>query len=178
MVPSSSLFNKYNKLLTSASSAASTQSTSSKKQNKILEAQKRSGLYDDTKLFADPLDAPKEEKRVTLGKGWFDLEPLKVDDKLKQDLEVIRMRNYLDPKRFYKNPDKMDRIVHVGTIIEGPTEYKTARLSKKERKTSIVQEILGDSGLKSYNKRTFLAIQEEKGKKLKMYKSSKKKRKF
>ena len=74
MVPSSSLFNKYNKLLTSASSAANTQSASSKKQNKILEAQKRSGLYDDTKLFADPLDAPKEEKRVTLGKGWFDLE--------------------------------------------------------------------------------------------------------
>ncbi|RYH09678.1 hypothetical protein EON65_40015 [archaeon] len=80
--------------------------------------------------------------------------------------------------RFYKNPDKMDRIVHVGTVIEGATEYKASRLSKKERKTSIVQEVLGDSALKSYNKRTFLAIQEEKSKKMKMYKTHKKKRKF
>ncbi|RYH09677.1 hypothetical protein EON65_40005 [archaeon] len=74
MVPSSSLFNKYNKLLTGSTSTSSSQAASSRKQNKVLEAQKSSGLYDDTKLFADPLNRPKEERRVTLGKEWFDLE--------------------------------------------------------------------------------------------------------
>jgi len=26
-----------------------------------------------------------------------------MDDKLKRDIKVIQMRNYMDPKRFYKN---------------------------------------------------------------------------
>jgi hypothetical protein len=64
-------------------------------------------------------------------------------------------------------------VVHIGTVVEGPTEYKSARLSRKERKETILEEVLADSGLKSYNKKTFLSIQAEKGKKRKAYKSKK-----
>ena len=124
---------------------------------------------------------------------------MKIDEKVQQDLDLIRMRNYLDPKRyffsislskcilcvtcslvcrFYKNPDKMTNVLHIGTVVEGAAEYKTSRLSRRERKQTILEEVLADSGLKSYNKKTFLAIQEEKSKKQKMFKSKKKKTKY
>lgn len=56
------------------------------------------------------------------------------------------MRDVLDPKRFYKKESKKSQQVpeysQVGTIIEGPTEYFTGRLSNKDRKRTLVEEIL------------------------------------
>lgn len=101
------------------------------------------------------------------------LQPVKMDEKLKQDVELIRMRNYLDPKRFYKNPDKVGAVLGVGTVVEGSAEYKSARLSRKERKQSIMEEVLADKQLKSYNKRTFLSIQEQRSKKRRAHKHKK-----
>lgn len=79
--------------------------------------------------------------------------------------------------RFYKNPDKMVKILHTGTVIEGPHEYKSARLTNRERKQTIVEEILGDKKIKDYSRRKFMEIQSEKGNKRKAYKSSKKSKK-
>ena len=55
------------------------------------------------------------------------------------------MRDVLDPKRFYKKENSKPQIPEfsqVGTIIEGPTEYFSGRLSNKERKRTLVEEIL------------------------------------
>lgn len=76
-------------------------------------------------------------------------------------------------RRFYKNPDKMGKVLHVGTVIEGPSEYFSSRLSRKERKQTIVEEILGDKTLKDYSKRKYSEIQIEKSSKKKMFKSKK-----
>ena len=47
------------------------------------------------------------------------------------------MRNVLDRKRFYKSSDykkgQLPDRVQVGTVIEGPTEYYSGRLTRKER---------------------------------------------
>jgi len=75
------------------------------------------------------------------------------------------MRNYLDPKRFYKNPDKLGTILHVGTVIEGSAEYKSNRLTRKERKQSIVEELMSDSAIKSYTKNKYESIQQNNSKK-------------
>lgn len=80
------------------------------------------------------------------------------------------------PRRFYKNPDKMGKVLHVGTVIEGPSEYFSSRLSRKERKQTIVEEILGDRTLKDYSKRKYSEIQIEKSSKKKMFKSKKSKK--
>jgi hypothetical protein len=64
---------------------------------------------------------------------------------LKRDLQLLRMRSVLDPKRFYKKENKKPAVPEysqVGTIIEGPTEYFSARLSNKERKTTFADEVL------------------------------------
>lgn len=87
---------------------------------------------------------------------------------------MIQMRNYLDPKRFYKNPDKVGKVLHVGTVIEGPSEYFSSRMTKKERKQTIVEEILGDQTLKNYSKRKYEEIQVEKNNKKRMFKMKKK----
>lgn len=42
--------------------------------NAVIEAQKRSSLYDTSKLAADPLIAEKKEMVKTAGKGWFDIQ--------------------------------------------------------------------------------------------------------
>jgi hypothetical protein len=115
-----------------------------KKENLIEVAQRGSELYNSTSITAPQLKATKVVKPETVGKGWFDFEPLVIDEKIKRDIKMIQMRNYLDPKRFYKNPDKMGKVLHVGTVIEGPSEYFSSRMSRKERKQTIVEEILGE----------------------------------
>jgi hypothetical protein len=55
------------------------------------------------------------------------------------------MRSVLDPKRHYKKSDsKADAPAYsqVGTIIEGPTEYYNSRINNKDRKRTIVEEVL------------------------------------
>lgn len=55
------------------------------------------------------------------------------------------MRGVLDPKRHYKKEGSKPLIAEfsqVGTIIEGPTEYFSARLTNKERKRTFTEEIL------------------------------------
>lgn len=55
------------------------------------------------------------------------------------------MRDVLDPKRFYKKESgkaKIPEFSQVGTIIQGPTEYFSARLTNKERKRTLVEEVL------------------------------------
>ena len=56
-------------------------------------------------------DAKKKKKRKhkakeTAGKGWYNLPKAEMTDEVKRDLQVIKMRNVLDPKRFYKRGDK------------------------------------------------------------------------
>lgn len=82
---------------------------------------------------------------------------------LKRDLQVLKMRHVLDPKRHYKKMDKKSepKYFQVGTIIEGPTEFFSARLTKKERKQTIVEELLADEESRQYYKRKHLEAQEK-----------------
>lgn len=141
----------------------------SKEKPKYENIIKDSDIYDGKKLETS-LKKSKEKRKETLGKGWFDMEPIKVEGDLLKDVQIIQMRNIIDPKRFYKNPDKIKNIVGVGTVIEGPSEYKNARLTKKERKTTIVDEILHDTTVKSYSKRVYAELQDKKSNYKKTYK--------
>lgn len=55
------------------------------------------------------------------------------------------MRSVLDPKRHYKKESgkaKPPEFSHVGTLIEGPTEFFSSRIAKKDRKRTFVDETL------------------------------------
>ena len=55
------------------------------------------------------------------------------------------MRNVSDPKRQYKKDNAKNDVPafsQVGTIIEGPTEFFISRLSNKDRKQTLLEEIV------------------------------------
>ena len=134
-----------------------------KPSNAIESAQSGSALYDGKVGSTHSLLKSSQGKAMkSLGKGWFDAAPAELTSQLKADMKVVQMRNYLDPKRFYKNPDKMKNVIGVGTVIEGPDEFISQRMTRKERKQSLVGEILADSKIKDYTKRKYAEIQTEK----------------
>ncbi|CAM9662805.1 unnamed protein product [Sphacelaria rigidula] len=105
----------------------------------------------------------KTPKDTSAGRGWFNMEEAEMTPELKRDLQVIRMRNYVDPKRFYKASDKVSKFMQVGTVKEGPGEYFSARLTNKERKKTLVDELLvADEKFRFYSKRQSDSIQQKK----------------
>lgn len=64
---------------------------------------------------------------------------------LKRDLQLLRMRSVLDPKRHYKKDNSKGNapeFSQIGTIIEGPTEFFSSRVAKKERKRTFLDEAI------------------------------------
>ena len=121
----------------------------------------------------DPLKRAKVKPVKTAGAGWFNLQPLEMDSKLQRDIKMVQMRDYMDPKRFYKNPDKITNVLHIGTVIEGPSEYKSSRLTNRERKQTIVDEVLSSQLIRDYTKSKYLDIQQRQTSKQKMFRKTK-----
>ncbi|KAJ0709851.1 putative Fcf2 pre-rRNA processing [Helianthus annuus] len=67
---------------------------------------------------------------------------------------VLQLRNVIDPKRHYKKGDSklntFPKYFQVGTVVEPVSEYFTSRLTKKERKPTLADELLSDKSLKDY----------------------------
>lgn len=75
------------------------------------------------------------------------------------------MRSVLDPKRHYKkegSKPKIPEFSQVGTIIEGPTEFFSARLTNKDRKRTLVEEVLEGEKATQRFKSKYNEIQEAK----------------
>jgi len=51
-------------------------------------------------------------------------------------------------------------VLQIGTIIEGPADPPSTRLTRKEKKRTVVDQLLADEEAKTYYKRKFLEIQE------------------
>lgn len=85
-------------------------------------------------------------KNLFSGSAWFDMPAPEMTKELKNDLQVIKMRNALDKRRFYKKSDwrKLPKYFQVGTVIEGAGEYYSARVPKKQRRKTIVEEVLAE----------------------------------
>ena len=114
----------------------------------------------------------------TAGKGWFGMKPSAMTDDLKTDLAIIRNRTYLDPKRFYKSTDKHHKIVQVGTVIEGASEFYSSRLTKKERRANLTEELMADKKTSDYAKNKFKKMAREKAYQAELRKPKKRARKF
>jgi hypothetical protein len=74
----------------------------------------------------------------------FGLPRTKLTPQLKRDLQLIHMRAVLDPKRMYKRQGsfKIPEYSEIGTVIEGPTEFFSSRLSKPRRSNTLLAETL------------------------------------
>ena len=64
---------------------------------------------------------------------------------MRRDLQLLKMRSVLDPKRHYKKENSKNDIPaysQVGTIIEGPTEFYSSRIAKRDRRQTIMEEVI------------------------------------
>lgn len=105
----------------------------------------------------------KAQRESTAGSKWFNMPKAELTPELKRDLQLLKLRNVLDPKRHYKKDNTpTSKYLQTGTIIEGNTEFYSARLSNKERKRTIAEEILADSTARAYYKKKFGEIQSTK----------------
>lgn len=121
----------------------------------------------------------QKNKPEDSGDKWFNMKQPEITADIKRDLTVIKHRSALDPKRHYKK-DKWEipKFFQMGTIVEGNTEFYSSRMNKKNRGTTLVDEILKDDESGKYFKRKYAEIQKQKtsgGKKF--YKMMKEKRK-
>ena len=109
---------------------------------------------------------PKSEKTKetqtqtpSAGPQWFNMTSTPMTDEIKADLRILANRNYLDPKKFYKSADKLSskfkqRIVQLGTVVEGTGEFFSNRYSNKERRMNLTEELMSDDHVNRYVKKT------------------------
>jgi hypothetical protein len=84
---------------------------------------------------------------------------------LKRDLQLIEMRSVLDPHRHYRKNNRKGKIPtfsRTGTVIEGPTEFFSARINKKERSKNFVEEAMNTEKETGRFKRKYGEIQDAK----------------
>ncbi|XP_042462645.1 rRNA-processing protein fcf2-like [Zingiber officinale] len=120
-------------------------------------------------LYLPPRDPRKLNKLMkrnakdTAGRSWFDMSAPKITPEIKNDLEILKLRHVIDPKRHFKrseNSKTVPKYFQVGTVIESASEFFSSRLTKKERKATLADELLHDDALKAYRKRKLREIHE------------------
>ncbi|WAR30372.1 TDIF2-like protein [Mya arenaria] len=131
-----------------------------KKSDDALSSSLQTGVeMNDVYVNVDPFNNPKSKKNVTnyirqqqepeverektKGGKWFNMPATEIEDERKHDLEVLQMRNF-------------------GRVVEDPTDFYSSRIPKRQRKSTIVEELLADSQFRQYNKRKYEEVQEAK----------------
>jgi len=121
------------------------------------------------KLGKKALKKKKElERNKTKGDAWFGMPATEVTEEIKNDLEVLQMRGALDPKRFYKkNANKeLPKYFQVGRYVNNPVEFYSDRGTAKNKKKSLVDELMADAEFQRYNKRKYTEIIADKAKQM------------
>ncbi|KAL4272451.1 hypothetical protein GQ457_13G023230 [Hibiscus cannabinus] len=120
-------------------------------------------------LFVPPNDPSKVNKLLrkqvkdTAGSAWFDMPAPTLTPELKKDLQLLKLRGAIDPKRHYKKDSKskaLPKYFQVGTVVESVTDYYSGRLTKNERKATLADELLSDPAVRQYRKRKVREIEE------------------
>ena len=103
-----------------------------------------------------------ERRRRDAGPGWHHIPERELTPDQRRELKLLKLRGAMDPKQHYRAADssKLPTRFHVGTVIEGPAEYYSGRLSRRERRPNFTQQVLGDDAVRAYAKRKFRSINE------------------
>ncbi|PWN23604.1 Fcf2-domain-containing protein [Microstroma glucosiphilum] len=126
----------------------------------------------------------RELRAKTAGSDWYDLPAFPTEDRssshgagpsaassrytssargataeeMKREVQAIRLRNAMDPKRFYKGGASKDKglpaFAQLGKIIASPLEPKSY-MTKAERGRTVVEELIKDAEAAAYAKRKY-----------------------
>jgi len=102
--------------------------------------------------IVNPIQAKKEVKKSgppSAGKGWFNFSrPSALTTEMKQDLTLLSLRAYMDPKKFFKKESKnrkkkvVPTFFQVGTVIAGAQDFYSSRLARSERTEHYADEFI------------------------------------
>ncbi|XP_037554036.1 deoxynucleotidyltransferase terminal-interacting protein 2 [Nematolebias whitei] len=106
----------------------------------------------------------RAEREKSTGSGWFDMKAPELTQELKGDLKILKMRGSLDPKRFYKKNDRdgFPKYFQIGTVVDNPADFYHSHVPKKERKRTMVEELLADAEFRRKNKKRYQMVMAEK----------------
>ncbi|KAH0846552.1 rRNA-processing protein fcf2 [Fonsecaea pedrosoi] len=130
----------------------------------VLEHQ-QSLLADGFKSVEVSHKSKKVNDQTSAGPDWFDMPKTDLTPQLKRDLQLIEMRSVLDPHRHYKKNNRRGKVPtfsQTGTVIEGPTEFFSARINKKDRSKNFVEEAMATERETGRFKRKYSEIQDTK----------------
>ncbi|KXN88202.1 rRNA-processing protein fcf2, partial [Leucoagaricus sp. SymC.cos] len=117
----------------------------------------------------------KKLKKQTAGPDWFDMPALSEADlpRLHREVEALRLRNQLDPKRFYRKEEAegkgiegLPKYFAVGQIVatESPFGGSSAdNLPPSQRKRTLLDELIDDAEAQRYAKKKFNELQSIRG---------------
>lgn len=100
----------------------------------------------------------QDQNEKAVKKDWHEIPERVLTPEEERDVRVVENRAFLDPKRFYKSSGtgrkqgELPTRVHFGTVIAGAHEFYSARLTRKERKPRIIDEVLADRHVVDYAK--------------------------
>ncbi|XP_037820688.1 deoxynucleotidyltransferase terminal-interacting protein 2 [Lucilia sericata] len=95
------------------------------------------------------------ERSKTKGKNWFNMPATEMTEEMENDLKILQMRSVLDPKHFYKKNDLkvLPKYFQVGTVQHSPLDYYNERDTRRNKKHTLVDELLADTEAQKYIKR-------------------------
>ncbi|GAA5982100.1 hypothetical protein JCM5350_003455 [Sporobolomyces pararoseus] len=98
----------------------------------------------------------KANQPHTAGSKWFDMPATPMTPELKREIDAMRLRNALDPKKFMKGSAKNEKIgefFQVGHVITPNTRATTSNSLPTASKRSFVEELVEDEQARAYAKR-------------------------
>ncbi|KAF3834721.1 hypothetical protein F7725_027279 [Dissostichus mawsoni] len=100
------------------------------------------------------------EREKSTGDGWYNMKAPELTQELKADLQVLKMRGSMDSKRFYKKNDRdgFPKYFQVGTVVDSPIDFYHSRVPMKQRKRTMVEELLNDAEFRQNNKKKYQHI--------------------
>ncbi|KAJ1352704.1 hypothetical protein KIN20_009106 [Parelaphostrongylus tenuis] len=109
----------------------------------------------------------KLEREKTKGRDWFDLPATELTDEAKADLELLQMRSAIDPLAFYRRNDRsvLPKYFQVGRVVDAPEDFYSSRMTRKERKRTMLDELLYNEAFVQSKREKFKAIQDRERKK-------------
>lgn len=82
---------------------------------------------------------------------------------LKNDLRLLQMRSALDPAHHYKASDskQLPRYFQVGRVVADSADFYSSRIPRRQRKQTLVDELLSNEEFKHYHKKKYLELQKK-----------------
>lgn len=125
-------------------------------------------LRRDDSTATTSIGRPSSSEPKANEREWHEIPEARMTPQLQKDLRVIENRQHLDPKRFYKSSGtgrrkgELPSRVHVGTVVVGAHEFYSSRLTRRERRRTVLDEVMSDQRIMNYTKNKFKTLQKAK----------------